>query len=224
IVKDLSSKIFTVADVAKKESKRSPQPPYTTSTLQQDAARRLGYSGKKTMSLAQKLYEEGFITYHRTDSLNLSITAVNSMRSFIKKEFGEKYAPEAPRIYKTKQKLAQEAHEAIRPTKVQVSSDHVSKELGRDYWKLYDLIWKRAVASQMSDASIESTTVLVDATGGKDAYKFKTNGSILVFDGFLKINPQALQDRRLADFTVGEKLDLVNGEDIPHETPPPPRY
>ena len=224
IVSDLDKKTFVVAEVAKKETRRSPQPPYTTSTLQQDAARRFGYSGKKTMSLAQKLYEEGYITYHRTDSLNLSVGAVNTMRSYVKKEFGDKYIPDAPRFYKTKQKLAQEAHESIRQKKVNVSAEHVSKELGRDYWKVYDLIWKRAVASQMSDAIIESTTVLVDATGGKDSYLFKTNGSILVFDGFLKVNPQALQDRKLPDFIAQEHLDLVSAQDVAHETPPPPRY
>src|SRR6185312_5407756 len=135
-----------------------PLPPFTTSTLQQDASRRLGFSGKRTMSLAQKLYEEGFITYHRTDSVNLASSAVTSVRAYIQKTFGEKYLPEKFRFYATKQKLAQEAHEAIRPTKVEETSSKIQQSLGNDYARLYELIWRRFVACQMSEALTESTT------------------------------------------------------------------
>lgn len=224
IIGDVAHKQFVIADVSQKETKRSPQAPYTTSTLQQDASRRFGYSGKRTMSLAQKLYEEGFITYHRTDSVVLAASAVNVIRGFIQKEYGDKYLPEGPRFYTGKQKLAQEAHEAIRPTKVAVSSSVVSQELGGDYAKLYDLIWKRAVASQMTDAITESTTILADAKGSKDTYRFKANGSVLVFDGFLKVNPQALSDNRLPEFVVGEKVVAKEVSILPHETTAPPRY
>lgn len=263
IAKDLKTKTFTVADVLQKETKRSPAPPYTTSTLAQDAARRLFINGKRTMSLAQKLYEEGFITYHRTDSVTIGSSAMLAIINFVKKEFGEKYVPDRPRFYSTKQKLAQEAHEGIRPTHVAVSSSQVAKNLGGQYGKLYELIWKRAVASQMSDAVVESTTVLVETNSvigsqssvvGKQSigdqsvslgterpkteelgsenrqqrtdngYKLKANGSVLVFDGFLKVNPLGLLDNRLPKFEVNEKLNLVDVLEKEHETLPPPRY
>ena len=226
IVSDLKTKEFKVADVLKKQTKRSPSPAFTTSTLQQDASRRFGYSGKRTMSLAQKLYEEGHITYHRTDSISMANSAINAIRSFAEDEFGKKYIPIAPRFYKTKQKLAQEAHEAIRPTKVAVRESSIANELGKDYAKLYDLIWKRAIASQMADALIESTTVLVDSKGDKDSseYRLKANGSILVFEGFLKVNPLGLNDTILPDFTVSDKLSAKEIKEIEHETQPPPRY
>ncbi len=222
---DLKTKIFTVSDISQKETKRSPQMPYTTSTLQQDASRRFGLSGKRTMSLAQKLYEEGFITYHRTDSVNMATKAVFQIRDFVKKSFGEKYIPEKPRFYKTKQKLAQEAHEAIRPTNVSVSNEKVDQNLGPQYAKLYDMIWRRAVASQMSDAITQSTTVLVEAKSDQpNTYLLKTTGSVLLFDGFLKVNPFGLGDRKLPQFESGEKLNLIQITPIQHETPPPPRY
>ncbi len=222
---DLHKKTFTVADVSKKETKRSPQPPFTTSTLQQEAARRFGFSGKRTMSLAQKLYEEGYITYHRTDSVNLSSAAIYQMRSFVEKEFGKKYIPEAQRIYSTKQKLAQEAHEAIRPTKAHTTPQIVSADLGASYARVYELIWRRAISSQMSDALIESTSVTVFATGNSSSeYKLKTNGSVLLFEGFLKMNPFGLQDKKLPNFIAEENLNLISILTEKHETPPPPRY
>ncbi len=222
IIADLKGKKFNVSDVLQKEMHRSPNPPYTTSTLQQDASRRLGLSGKRTMSLAQKLYEEGYISYHRTDSVSIALSAQSAIRGYVQKEYGDKYLPEKPRIYATKQKLAQEAHEAIRPTKIGVLGGEVRSELGDAYAKLYELIWRRALASQMSDAVIESTTVLVNSLEKK--YTLKANGSVLAFDGFLKINPQALQDTRLPQFTVGENLNLVDALPEKHETPAPPRY
>lgn len=233
ILADVKTAAFKVADVLQKEMRRSPQAPYTTSTLQQDASRRLGLAGRRTMSLAQKLYEEGFITYHRTDSVVMAKSAQFAIIDFVKKEFGAKYAPNKPRFYTTKQKLAQEAHEAIRPTKVGVRMSEVGSQLGGQYSKLYELIWKRAVSSQMADAIIESTTVIVDSQKSKlktqnskieNDYRFKANGSVLVFEGFLKVNPQALADNKLPEFTAGETLDLANADKELHETPPPPRY
>ena len=237
IVEDLKTKKFIVADVLQKETRRFPLPPFTTSTLQQEAARRLGFFGKRTMSAAQKLYEEGHITYHRTDSVNVSEKAIFAMRDFVKKEYGEKFLPESPRFYKTKQKLAQEAHEAIRPTQADgiQNSKFKIQNLGSDCWRLYELIWRRAVASQMSDAIVESTTVIVDARAEvapprrgslrlENYYRLKTTGSVLVFEGFLKANPQQLLDKKLPDFKSSDLLNLIDATAEKHETPPPPRY
>ncbi|MEK7517341.1 MAG: type I DNA topoisomerase [Patescibacteria group bacterium] len=240
IVDGLKTKQYTVSDVIQKEMHRSPQPPYTTSTLQQDASRRLGLNGRRTMSLAQKLYEEGFITYHRTDSVAIAMSAQNSIRSYVEKEYGDRYLSPKPRFYATRQKLAQEAHEAIRPTGLNDQPLTINNQLGRDYGRLYELIWRRAVASQMSDAVIESTTVMVDAQerahlpgvpqaqhhleGGRNEYRLKANGSVLVFDGFLKVNPLGLQDKRLPKFKTSEELDLLDIQKEFHETLPPPRY
>ncbi|OGH07735.1 MAG: DNA topoisomerase I [Candidatus Levybacteria bacterium RBG_16_35_11] len=221
-VADSSSREYKISDFSKRETKRSPQPAFTTSTLQQDASRRFGFSGKRTMSLAQKLYEEGFITYHRTDSVSMANQAIFSIRNYVEKQYGDKYIPNKPRFYKTKQKLAQEAHEAIRPTKVGVLGLEIGTQLGKDYLKLYELIWNRAVASQMADALIESSTVLVDSTDNK--YRFKANGSVLVFEGFLKVNPFGISDTILPEFKVGEDIKFEEILDKEHETNPPPRY
>ncbi len=222
VIGDLNKKNFAVSDVSKKETRRSPYPPFTTSTLQQEASRRLSFSGKRTMTLAQKLYEEGFITYHRTDSVVIAGSATFALRNYIKKKYGDKYLPEKPRFYKTKQKLAQEAHEAIRPTGLDNQVATINNQLGRDYGKLYELIWRRALASQMSDAIIEQTSVLVDSTDKK--YRFKANGSVLLFDGFLNVTPQALNDNLLPDFKTSEKINFKEVLQKEHETTPPPRY
>lgn len=223
IIDELKGKELKVSDVLQKEVRRYPQPPFTTSTLQQTAAHRLGLNGRRTMSLAQKLYEEGYITYHRTDSVVISNAALFATRNYIEKEFGKKYLPGKPKYYSTKQKLAQEAHEAIRPTKVGVSAPVVSQELGAQFGRLYELIWRRAVASQMSEAITEATTVLADAKVQRN-FRFKANGSVLVFDGFLKVNPLGLQDNRLPKFEVSEKLMPSSIDREFHETLPPPRY
>jgi DNA topoisomerase-1 len=219
---DLKTKEFIVSAVTKKESRRTPPPPYTTSTLQQDGARRMGLSGRRTMQLAQKLYEEGYITYHRTDSVQISQNARKQMGDYVAHEFGNKYLSEKPRFYKVVSKNAQEAHEAIRPAKIDVSSDKVIQDLGQQFGKLYELIWRRALATTMADAVIESTGVTVDA--GKGAYTLKTNGSVLLFEGFLKINPLALEDKRLPEFKADDKLSYISSLPEAHETLPPPRY
>lgn len=237
IVKDIRTRYFEVAEVQEREMKRSPNPPYTTSTMQQDASRRFGYSGKRTMSLAQKLYEEGYITYHRTDSVIISSSAIMSIRKHIESEYGVKYISSKPRVYMTKQKSAQEAHEGIRPTKIGTQLATIEGGLGRDHAKLYDLIFRRAIASQMADAITESTTVYADTiANGKSpirqaqdkqmvkSYRVKANGSVLKFDGFLKLTPQALNDIKLSQFVVKEKLDTEDVSAELHETPAPPRY
>ena len=235
IVNELYGRQFSVVDVATKQSKRSPYPSFTTSTLQQQAAQRYGFPGKRTMSLAQKLYEEGYITYHRTDSVTMSQTAIAQIREYVAKQYGDTYIPQAPRSYFIKQKNAQEAHEAIRPTNIRRQSLEVKEKLGDAYAKLYDLIWKRAVASQMSDALIESTSVLVDSQDQRSkikdqsseeekVYRLKASGSVLLFDGFLKLTPQALEDTRLPKFATGESLALITARADAHETTPPPRY
>jgi DNA topoisomerase-1 len=219
---DLQTKEFIVSDVTKKEMRRTPPPPYTTSTLQQDGARRMGLSGKRTMNLAQKLYEEGFITYHRTDSVVISEMARKQMSDYVKTQFGANYLPLTPRYYKATQKNAQEAHEAIRPTNVNNQASAINERLGAQFSKLYEIIWRRALSTQMADAITESTVVMVNSSGG--AYKLKANGSVLVFDGFLKVNPLALNDNKLPNFEAKEGLNFVSVISEAHETTPPPRY
>jgi DNA topoisomerase-1 len=196
---------YEISDVTVKPVKRSPSPPFTTSTLQQEASRKLGFSVSQTMSVAQKLYEAGKITYMRTDSVNLSDTAIEMAKQIICKEFGEKYSQQ--RQYKTKSKGAQEAHEAIRPT------DMTKQETGGSAQekRLYDLIWKRAVASQMSDASLEKTTVTIDISTVSE--KYIATGLVVKFDGFLKLYTESTDDEneeegsvRLPKMNVGQTL------------------
>ena len=220
IVNDLSRQVFTVASVEEKETKRWPLPPYTTSTLQQDAGRKLGFSAKRTMQAAQKLYEEGLITYHRTDSVNLADKFLQEARDFINKEFGQKYLPEKPRFYQNKQKLAQEAHEAIRPTHTDMKEYTSENMTGRDMTKLYDLVWRRAMACQMKESLFNAT--VIEVTAGN--YLLKTNGSVLLFDGFLKVWLDRNEDRILPIVTQGEKLNYQEALPKQHFTSPPPRY
>jgi len=178
--------VFTVEDVVTKPFKKSPAPPFTTSTLQQEAARKLGYSVSQTMLIAQKLYESGKITYMRTDSVNLSDLAINTSRKEILDMAGERYAQ--TRRYQTKSKGAQEAHEAIRPTYM----NHPQIEGDAQEKRLYELIWKRTIASQMADAELERTTITIDISGEK--LKFIAEGEVLKFDGFLKVYKESTDD------------------------------
>ncbi len=215
---------YTVTAVDKKEIKRYPAPPFTTSTLQQEAGRRLYFSAKRTMQLAQKLYEEGLITYHRTDSVNLSQKFLDDARSFISSTYGNKYLPDAPRTYQTKSKVAQEAHEAIRPTDARMTLDKLqgkSDELNREHLRLYDLIWKRAIASQAREAVFDSTTVSITSSNG---YLFQTQGSVILFDGYLAIVGRDSEERIIPAVSVGENIALQDAVPIRHETMPPPRY
>ena len=220
---DLSNKAFTVLDVAQRETKRSPYPPFTTSLLQIEASRRFGYQSRRTMSLAQRLYEEGFITYHRTDSYNLSGDFIAESRNYIEKNFGKKYLPDSPRIYRTKSKLAQEAHEAIRPTNLFETEQNVAAKLGKDFAKLYNLIYKRALSTQITDAVFLSTRVDVEAKNGK-IYLLQASGRVMKFDGFLKIWFYEDDEQLIPDLNKEDKLNLSEVNITSHKTSPPPRY
>lgn len=221
IVADLKPP-FTVSAVDKKEVKRVPGAPFTTSTLQQEAGRRFYFSAKRTMQLAQKLYEEGLISYHRTDSLNLSEKFIAEARGYIGKTMGENYVSESPRRFKTKSKSAQEAHEAIRPTDASRTQIEVGEaDMNRDHTRLYELIWKRALASQSADAIFDSTTIVISAANG---YVFQTQGSVVKFDGFLKILGRDTDEIVIPKVAVGDTLTLKEAVPTKHETSPPPRY
>ncbi|MDR3071741.1 MAG: type I DNA topoisomerase [Endomicrobium sp.] len=231
ILKDLMDAKYVVQSVYSKERKRSPYAPYTTSTMQQDASRRLGFSPSKTMSVAQKLYEGvhmgkgaavGLITYMRTDSLNVAKSAQNETLKFIESSYGEKFLPKHPRIYKTKSKGAQEAHEAIRPTSPKRVLSQMKQYLSPDEFKLYDLIWKRFLASQMADVVYNTTTAEISAKN----YLFKITGSTLIFDGFLKIynTDDDEKEIKLPPLKNGEILNLMQIIHQQHFTEPPARY
>jgi len=205
VLTDLEKAKYKVADVKKREVKKNQFPPFTTSTMTQAAARMFGWSAKRTMSVAQKLYEEGLITYHRTDSVNLSVDAVSVARDFIKKEYGDKYLPEKPIVWKTKSKSAQEAHEAIRPTDINSKFEILNSKLEYGEQKLYELIWKRFLSCQMAQAVYSETTIDVEAQGTKN-YLLRASGQIMKFDGWRKffnidkeiiILPEVLKDEEL---------------------------
>lgn len=208
-------KDFVVSFVESRDTTKSPLPPFTTSKLQQMAARRFGWSGKQTMSLAQRLYEQGLITYHRTDSVNLSSKAIEEFRKYIGQKYGEEYVEQQARVYKNSSKNAQEAHEAIRPTKVEVLEVDDAKEN-----KLYELIWRRAVATQAKAARLSNTTVIIKNGVGE----FKSTGVKVNFEGFLKISGDKHEDQLLPELKVGDVLHskMVNIEEV--TTNPPPRY
>ena len=222
IIEDLK-KPYTVSAVEKKEISRNPSPAYTTSTLQQDAGRRLYFSSKKTMQLAQKLYEEGIITYHRTDSLNLSTKFISEAREYIANTFGKKYIPASARVYHTKSKVAQEAHEAIRPTDVTFLEETLKNnpEFNHDHVRLYEIIWKRAIASQMEKALFDSTAIAITSS---NAYVFQVQGSVIMFDGFLKVMGYENGEVVLPTVAVGDTVTLSKANSIFHETQAPPRY
>ncbi len=217
IVNDLSGSKYIVSTIDKKEIKKRPLPPYTTSTLQQDASNKLGYSAKQTMMLAQKLYESGYITYMRTDSQNLSADAVANARTFIENNFGAAYLPDAPIFYKTSKKGAQEAHEAIRPTNPTAKKiDNLEPKQA----KIYDLIWSRMMACQMTPAIFDSTAVEISASN----YTFKANGSILKFDGYQKVYRMQSKETVLPALKTQEILDFKSLTPEQHHTEPPARY
>ncbi|TQS73815.1 type I DNA topoisomerase [Rhodobacteraceae bacterium] len=208
-VQAVSSRALSVTSVEAKPATRNPYPPFMTSTLQQEASRKFGMGAKATMSAAQRLYEAGYITYMRTDGIDMAPEAVMQARDAIKDRFGEKYVPKSPRMYKNKAKNAQEAHECIRPTDMFVSTDQL-KISADDQKKIYDLIWKRTLSSQMEAARFERTTVLI---GSKDQQvELRATGSVVTFDGFLKIYDQGRDDdedddgRRLPQINQGDAL------------------
>ncbi|MDX1459597.1 MAG: DNA topoisomerase I [Xanthomonadales bacterium] len=221
--------------VSRKERKRRPAPPFITSTLQQDASRKLRFSAQKTMRTAQSLYEgvaidgqnQGLITYMRTDSVALSNDALNDLRRQISDQFGAPYLPEKPNFYKTKAKNAQEAHEAIRPTSAALTPDKVKRFLSDDQFRLYELIWRRAMACQMSPALLDTVAVEFDCGDGAT---FRANGSVITFPGFLAAyevsapKGEEEQELRLPDITEGDTVDVEAIHANQHFTEPPPRY
>lgn len=222
--KNLEKCKYQILDVQKKHTTRSPLPPFTTATLQQTANARLGFSAKQTMVVAQKLYETGLITYMRTDSVNLSKEFITSSREYIKNKLGDKYLPEQARAYKAKAKNIQEAHEAIRPTNINKIPDELNK-LGRNEFRLYQLIWQRALASQTSKAILDNTTVDIAAhVGAIPKYHLRATGQIIIFDGYLKIYPQTTKENILPKLNKDEKLDLEKIIAAQHFTEPPARY
>jgi DNA topoisomerase-1 len=220
---------YSVTSVEAKPVKRNPPPPFITSTLQQDASRKLGFSAKRTMQAAQKLYEEGRITYMRTDGVNMAEEAYHHAREHIQGDYGAQYLPEKPRRYSSKQKNAQEAHEAIRPTVFSVRPDDY-KNADQDLWKLYALIWRRAVASQMTAAQFERTTI--DLNNKDKSAMLRASGQVLVFDGFIKLYTEGRDDTdkdedaeaRLPKMAQGDHADLLEAKSEQHFTNPPPRY
>ncbi len=233
IVRELKGETFKVEEIEQKQRKRNPAPPFITSRLQQEASRRLGFSAQKTMVIAQQLYEgvdlgeegpTGLITYMRTDSHRIAPEAIQAVRGYIEKTYGKEYLPQKPNVYKSK-KTAQEAHEAIRPTNMKYTPEYVKPYLTEDQWKLYELIWKRFVASQMHHAILDQTRVSIGA--GK--YTFQAVGTVVRFHGFTilyeeKTDEESEEEKKLPPLekdTVLELLDLVARQ---HFTQPPPRY
>ena len=237
--RDLENAVFKVASVEAKPARRNPPPPFTTSTMQQEASRKLGFSPAHTMRLAQRLYEGidiggetvGLITYMRTDGVDVAPEAVAAIRGMIGKQYGKDYVPDAPRTYQTKSKTAQEAHEAVRPTDPNRLPSQVSKFLDRDQARLYELIWNRAVASQMQSAELERTTVDITAKVGARTLDLRATGQVVKFDGFLTLYQEGLDEpadddesRRLPAMSDGELLQKQAINSSQHFTEPPPRY
>ena len=232
---------WIVRSVDKKERRRNAAPPFTTSKLQQDSSRKLRFSVKRTMMIAQRLYEGvelgeegsvGLITYMRTDSVRVAPEAITEVREYVGKEYGPTYLPEAPNTYKEK-KDAQGAHEAIRPTSVMRHPDQVKQYLKEDEFKVYKLIWQRFVASQINPAVFDQTTVDIDAKNGADVFWFRVTGSVLKFDGFLKVYEESKEGKdeedeelkhKLPALEPGQKLTLRELKPEQHFTEPPPRY
>jgi DNA topoisomerase-1 len=219
IKKDLEDTPHQVVSVNKKESRRNALAPFTTSTLQQESSRRLHMSARQTMRFAQGLYEKGRITYMRTDSVNLSQESLVAARDWIKANLGKEYLTEKPRVFKAKSRLAQEAHEAVRPT----DPSFLAEKLSGQEAKLYDLIWRRFIASQLPPAVFDATTVDILAAG-KEKYELRANGNILKFDGFLKIWPSKISEKELPSLENNDELNLIEVKDEQHFTEPPPRY
>jgi DNA topoisomerase-1 len=232
IFQALQNTDFKVASLETKESKSRPSPPFITSTLQQAASTRLGFNTKRTMRIAQQLYEGidlgsmgslGLITYMRTDSTNLSPEALNDARNYIKNKFGENYIPEKPNFYSSK-KGAQEAHEAIRVTDPDLAPEDIAEFLTDEQFKLYDLIWRRFLSCQMSPARWDVTNLEVEAETSIGACRYRTTGRILIFDGFTRLWQRSSNDQILPAVETGQPVDAVSIESQQHFTKPPARY
>ena len=216
---------FRVSKVERREVRKNPLPPFITSTLEQEAVKRLGFSSKKTMFLAQNLYEEGFISYMRTDSVNLSQEALNMARVWIQNNLPSAYHLSQPRTFKRASRLAQEAHEAIRPTAGREDLSRLPQSVGSDQQKLYELIWRRFIASQLPSAVFDATRIEIDAHAGSPPhYSPQTNGSLLKFDGFLNVWPTKFTEKELPVIQEDDRLSLKKIDAREHHTEPPPRY
>jgi DNA topoisomerase-1 len=229
---------LTVGQIEKKQRKRNPAAPFITSTLQQEAARKLGFTAQRTMRIAQQLYEGieigmetvGLITYMRTDSVNLAAEAITDIRDLISKRYGKDNLPDDVRVFKTKSKNAQEAHEAIRPTAAKRHPDEIKEYLSAEQYKLYDLIWKRTIACQMIPATIN--TVAVDLYAGSEKNRFRANGSVIANPGFMTVYLEDSDDAKTTDndekllpeMKEGQEIDLLKIRGMQHFTEPPPRY
>jgi len=226
--KKIGDSKFVVKDITKKQVSKHAYPPYTTSTLQQSAYNTLGFTSKRTMSVAQILYQAGYITYMRTDSTTLSKKAIDAIRKLVEKRYGKEYVPQKPNYYKTKSKNAQEAHEAIRPTDFNIDSEKIGKELGDTAKKLYELIWKRAVSSQMSSKEVEVLTVSVVPKDLKEPeYLFVMGGERVLFDGFRKVLHIKSSEDDLQEIYAIEKGQELDRDKFVNEqkfTQPPARY
>jgi len=227
LVSALQKAGYEVKEVEKREVSRFPNPPFTTSTLQQQAANKFSWPAKKTMRVAQDLYEKGLITYHRTDSTNIAKEAISACRSYIEKTYGKELLSEEPRIYKTKSRVAQEAHEAIRPTDVGQITNY-KLQITNEERRLYELIWKRFVASQMKEAVYDETKFSILATTEKDFFILESLGKVLKFAGFLSLYGKEEGEKEgenyLPVLEIGDELDLVKVESFQKFTQPPPRY
>jgi DNA topoisomerase-1 len=222
IIAELQGAKYEVANVEYRDSQKNPPTPFTTSTLQQGANRMLGFSAKQTMVLAQRLYEQGFITYMRTDSLNLSSKFLTDAKEYLSANVGKEYTLPIPRVFKTKSKGAQEAHEAIRPTEVTNTPEMLKDKLEPNQYRLYRLIWQRSLATQMPPALLSVTTVDISAIDTD--YSFRASGQVLKFDGYLKIYPETTKEQDLPSIDKGEKLKLEKLSGAQHFTVPPARY
>ena len=243
ILKDLDGAVYSVDSVKKREARSRPAPPFITSTLQQEAARKLRFTARRTMQVAQQLYEglplgdegpTGLITYMRTDSTNVAATALSEAAAYVRRRFGAQYAPKSPRRYMRKVKGAQEAHEAVRPTSIGREPDTLRPHLTSEQFRLYDLIWRRMLASQMSDALFDATTVDVAAkcAGVETVYLFRATGSVLKFKGFRTLymedkddsDDQDRDSAPLPELEAGDALECRKLMPEQHFTQPPPRY
>ncbi len=238
-VERIKHKSLSIQKIEKKQMRRNPAPPFITSSLQMEASRKLHISAAQTMRLAQRLYEgieiggeaTGLITYMRTDGTTLSEDAVKQCRSVIVNDYGDKYLPASPRLYKSKAKNAQEAHEAIRPTSLSRTPDQLRGKIDNDQLRLYELIWKRTIASQMENAIMDQ--MVIDISDGTDDVILRANGSVVAFDGFLTLyledsddedDTKNEKDRRLPPMKEGDDTKHINTKPSQHFTQPPPRY
>jgi len=242
MARQVESAAFTVADVQRKQAKQQPAAPFITTTLQMDASRKLGFTARKTMQIAQKLYEGvevdgepvGLITYMRTDSVSLAVEAVDEMRSHIVQQFGKDYLPAQPRQFKTKSKNAQEAHEAIRPTSIARTPEGMKSVLDTDAWKLYQLIWKRTLATQMAPAVLDQVRADLEASGSKQSLTLRANGSTLAFAGFRALYIEGSDEpaesdndgngKLLPPLNVGDAIAIEQANAKQHFTEPKPRF